>query len=427
MTPLALTLILALGQSPDSALKDRVAQLVEQLEGSDAKTRDAAKASLVKLGTRALPLLPEAAKSPLKERLTEVREAVEEGRGKLNVGASRVTIQGKGMRLTEVVKALQQQSGNPLTDLREENGAEVTNPSMDLDILDKPFLEALDLATAAAGVRPSHYSGDGSIGIMAGAMMADPNAPAAPMPAAPALAPLYEGPFRVEFRQIAITRDLLAGASTATAQFAVAWEPRLRPIQMSFKGKDIEITDDAGAKVEASVPEEAQAITLGLDNPVAEFNLALVAPPRKAQRLASVKVKLEFLAPASVKTFRFKSLMGKAETQQQGPVKATLLGTEVDVGDWTVKLRLTAPTGGPEAESYQAGTLNNRVWLQKADGSRQEPIGANTLPADAGSLGFAYFFADLPGKPADYTFVVEAPAQLVTIPLEFTFKDVPLP
>ena len=424
---IALALILALGQSPDSALKDRVAQLVEQLESADAKARDAAKAALVKLGARVVPLLPEAPRSPLKERLAEVREAVEEARGKLNVGAARVTIRGKGLRLTEVVKALQQQSGNPMSDLREENGAEVTNPSMDLEIVDRPFLEALDLAATAAGLRPSYYTGDGTVGIMAGAMMADPNAPAAPMPAAPPLAPLYEGPFRVEFRQVSITRDLLAGASTATAQFAVAWEPRLRPMQMSFKGKDIEIVDDTGAKVEASVPEEAQAITLGLDNPVAEFNLALVAPPRKAQRLASVKVKLEFLAPASVKTFRFKTLTGKAETQQQGPVKATLLGTEVDEGDWTVKVRLTAPTGGPEAESYQAGTLNNRVWLQKADGSRSEPIGANTLPADPGSLGFAYFFADLPGKPTDYTFVVEAPAQVVTIPLEFTFKDVPLP
>ena len=424
---IALALMLALGQSPDSALKDRVAQLVEQLESTDAKARDAAKAALVKLGARVGPLLPDAAKSPLKERLTEVREALDEARGKLNTGASRVTIRGKGMRLTEVVKALQSQSGNAISDLREEGGADVTNPSTDLEIVDKPFLEALDLAAAAVGVKSTFFTNNGTIGLMADAMMADPNAPPAPMPAAPALPPIYEGPFRVEFRQITLGRDLQAGATTATAQFVVGWEPRLRPIQMSFKGKDVEILDDTGATIAASVPEEAQAITLGLDNPAAEFNLNIVAPARKAQKLATARVKLEFLAPASIKTFRFKSLMAKAETQQQGTVKATLLGTEVDEGDWTVKVRLTAPSGGPEAESYQAGTLNNRVWLQRADGSRVEPIGANTLAADPGNLGFAYFFADLAGKPADYTLVVEAPARVVAIPLEFTFKDVPLP
>ena len=34
---------------------------------------------------------------------------------------------------------------------------------------------------------------------------------------------------------------------------------------------------------------------------------------------------------------------------------------------------------------------------------------------------------DAPGKPKDHMLVYESPAKVVAIPLEFEFKDVPLP
>jgi hypothetical protein len=34
---------------------------------------------------------------------------------------------------------------------------------------------------------------------------------------------------------------------------------------------------------------------------------------------------------------------------------------------------------------------------------------------------------DAPGKPAEYRLVYETPSKVITIPLEFEFKDVPLP
>ena len=46
---------------------------------------------------------------------------------------------------------------------------------------------------------------------------------------------------------------------------------------------------------------------------------------------------------------------------------------------------------------------------------------------DGGRLGFEYLFVDAPGKPEDYKFVYETPSRVITAPLEFTFKDVPLP
>ena len=84
--------------------------------------------------------------------------------------------------------------------------------------------------------------------------------------------------------------------------------------------------------------------------------------------------------------------------------------------------------GGPAFESYRQGLFNNRIWLQSADGSRFEHNGGfyNT-GSDGGKLGFEYLFVDAPGKPADYQLVYETPSKVITIPLEFEFKDVLLP
>ena len=72
---------IALGQGADSALKDRVDQLVEKLAAKEAADRDSAEKALTGLGAKALPLLPDAAKlkdAAVKARLDKVRLALAE-------------------------------------------------------------------------------------------------------------------------------------------------------------------------------------------------------------------------------------------------------------------------------------------------------------------------------------------------------------
>ena len=106
----------------------------------------------------------------------------------------------------------------------------------------------------------------------------------------------------------------------------------------------------------------------------------------------------------------------------------TLQNVEIDEQVWKVNVELAYPDGGPAFESYRQGLFNNRIWLQKADGSRFEHNGGfSNTSSDGGKLGFEYLFVDAPGKPADYQLVYETPSKVITIPLEFEFKDVPLP
>jgi hypothetical protein len=430
----ALSLLVGPGlvRGQDAALRDRVAQLVGRLKADKAADRDAAEQALVALGAKALPALPDPASiadAEQKGRLERVREALAQADEAQAFTASKVTIKGQGMRLTEALKQLQQQSGNVVTDQREQMGEEVTNPAMDLEIVDQPFFAALDAICEKAGVQPTFYTGDGSVGILAGA----PAMPGGdgPMPAGSKAPVVYEGPFRIAFRQVAASRDLATGRGTANAQFEVAWEPRLRPMLLALKSEDVSIRDDRGNAVTPSVAEEAASVILRPENPAAEVNLNMNAPDRQAQRLASLKVTAQMTLPAGVRAFRFADLT-KPGRQAQGKVAVSLDSAQAEEHVWKLRVGLDYPGGGPAFESYQQGLFNNRLWLLRKDGGRLEHTGPHgggfsNLGSDGGKLAFEYLFVDVPGKMADYGFVYETPSRVETVPVTFEFKDVALP
>jgi hypothetical protein len=424
---------LSYGQATVAALTDRVTQLVEKLDSEKAETRDQAEKSLVKLGARAIPVLPDTSKKlsdRQKAALDRVRAALAEDMEKTKLDASKVTIQATGIRLSEAIKQLQRQTGNPITDLREQAGAEATNPSLDLDIVDKPFFEALDLIAEKGGVSLNFYTADGTIGLMPGAAAADdkPDQIGEEVKPAPKPRVLYVGPFRVQLNLIASSRDLRTGLDRANAQFEVAWEPRLRPMLLALKSEEIKIIDDRDEEVAPEVSGESASIILRPENPSSEMNLNMAAPDRAARVLKSLKVRADVTVPAGIRTFRFPKLTAENITSKQGDMSVELESTEVDEAVWKVNVTLKMAGEGPAFESYRQGLFNNRIWLQKPDGSRFELNGGfSNTASDGGTLSFEYLFVDAPGKPADYGFVYETPSKILTIPLEFEFKDVPLP
>ena len=406
------------------ALRDRVDGLVVKLDSDKLEARDEAQKALIALGAKALPLLPDGSKGSVevKARLTKVREAIESAREQeTNLGASKITLQAKGIRLSEAIQKLQALSGNSINDLREQTGGEVTNPAFDLDLKGVPFFEALDEVARKGGVTINFFSGDGSIGLISGAM-------GATMPTGKPMV-AYGGPFRVQFKELAVVRDFGTGVGTANAQFEVAWEPRLRPMLFALKSDGITIVDDQGKKVSAMVMDETEDTVLRPENPAAEVNLNLQAPERSAKTLNSLKVKGDVTIPAALKLFKFPKLDAKKAMQKQGEIQVTLESTEIDEQVWKVSVVVAYPTeGGPAFESYRQGLFNNRIWLQKPDGTRFEHNGGfNNTSTDGGKLAFEYLFVDVPGKPADYGLVYETPSKILTIPIEFEFKQVPLP
>jgi hypothetical protein len=414
----------------DAALRDRVLQLVDRLDAPTAEQRESATTSLIKLGPKILPLLPDPATAKTaerKERLERVRTALRAKEEDVNTGASKITITGKAIRLSEAVQQLQRQSGNAVTDLREQMGADVTNPGLDLDLRDKSFFEALDEITRLADVGTSFTTGDGSIGIMPGsAGSPDGDAPAPRAGTKPILQ--YMGPFRIELLQVGTVREFRAANATTTVQIEAAWEPRLRPMLLKLKYDRTKILDDQNREVKPQSEKESDEVVIRPENPAAPINLNLIAPARDAKKLSSLRVEAEVTIPAGIKVFKFPSLAQKDVTTKQGDVSVILEDTVVDEQVWKVNMTLVYPGEGPAFESYRQGLFNNRLWLQRADGSRFEHNGGySNTSSDGGKLGFEYLFVDVPGRPADYQLVYETPSKVITIPLVFEFKDIPLP
>jgi hypothetical protein len=394
-----------------------VLQLVDRLDDAKPEARDEAQTRLIKLGAKILNLLPDPATVSSKERkdrLEKIKAALLAD-AETRTGASLVTIQAKGIRLTEAIAQLQKQTGNAITDLRESLGAEVTNPAFDIDLSKVPFHEALDRVTRLADVSINAFTGDGSIGITAGKPPKDPMIQ-------------YVGPFRVAFKQLTQVRDLQAGTSAANAQLELSWEPRLRPMLLALKSDGVTVKDDKAREIKPQTMMESNEVPLRPENPAVELNINLEGPDRTATKLSSFKVKTEITLPAGIRSFRFPSLAQENVTQKQGDVSATLQNVEIDEQVWKVNVEIAYPDSGPAFESYRQGLFNNRLWLQKDDGTRFEHNGGfSNTSSDGGKLGFEYLFVDAPGKPADYQFVYETPSKVITIPLEFEFKNVPLP
>jgi hypothetical protein len=299
--------------------------------------------------------------------------------------------------------------------MREQLGADATNPAIDLQIRDKPFFEALTEVTRLAEVGMEFYSGDGSIGITPTMSASKPTIQ-------------YTGPFRIQLKQIGLNHDFEAGTTKASIQLEAAWEPRLRPMLLKLKAEELKVLDDRGKEIKPDVEMESDEVVVRPENPVAEININLQAPDRAASKLKSLRVKAELTIPAGLKVFKFPSLAQENVTVKQGDVSVTLQDTEVDEQTWKVHVELAYPGEGPAFESYRQGLFNNRLWLQRSDGSRFEQNGGfNSSGSGGGKIGFEYLFVDAPGKPSDYQLVYETPSKVITIPLEFEFKDIPLP
>jgi hypothetical protein len=417
------------GGSDPAALKRQVSELVQQLDTERAAARDDAQRELLKLGPAILPLLPAADAQGLtaeqKRRLAELRVALSKATGKADPG--RVTLKGAGLTLTDVLAAIQKQTGNDLVDLREEFGQEVTNPDVDVDWKDTPFWTALDELAAKARVGYYLDTGDRrAVGIVAVEGM--------PPNAAPKT---YTGPFRLVMGQIVRRLVFEAAEATCTVQLEIAWEPRLRPILFEQDPADLDVTDDQGRKIEPEAPETAVAeggspkAQASVDSSMirTDFILNLKRPPAAAEAIKLLKGKLNVLLPADVQTFRFRDLAkAKDAKSKKGDVSITLQKFKDDGGVWAFDLLLEFEGSAEAFESYETWFLDNEIYLERPDGTRfAHNGGLNTTESGEGRVGLQYLFVDAPGKIADYQLVYKCPSRIERLAVPYEFKDLKLP
>ncbi len=400
-------------------LGGRVRQLVRQLDSPQLGQRDAAEEELVRLGTKVLEFLPRSvdpAKAEVAQRVGRIRQRLQRARAESAVEPSRLTLRG-AMPLEKVFAAFADQTGNKI------DASRLSGPVLKQEVVVEyqktPFWEALDRLLDRTRLAFYPYGEKRSVEIL------PQGGPRQPRPGGRVC---YTGPFRFEAVSIIAQRDLRSPENRSLKlEIEIAWEPRLAPINFRQRMADVKAVDDRGDPLATESREAAPEMPVERGPIAKRFSLPLALPARDARTIASLRGTLQALVPSQMETFRFDQLAtAKDAVQRAAGVTVVLEGASKS--DKSVELRLRVRFDQPfEAlASHRTWIFNNPASLQRPGGKPIAPESAMPTRQTANELGIAYEFR-VDGPLEDCTLVYQTPGMILSTPLEYEFRDLPLP
>ncbi|MEN6452595.1 MAG: hypothetical protein ABFC96_19055 [Thermoguttaceae bacterium] len=418
-------LTLSLFAAPAEAASDadsraEVQRLVRQLDASQLSQRDAAEASLLKLGPAILDLLPtktERMSAEVAQRLARVRQKLQRQAADAAIRPSTITLHDDAMPLSKVLEAFGRQSGNPITDSRQRMGQPAADPTLKANFDKKPFWPALDQVLDQAGLTLYPFAEQAGLSVVTRGQATSRTGRAC-----------YAGPFRIEPVDVIARRDLRSpAAQSLMVGVEVAWEPRLRMISLAQRMADVTATDDRGRPLAVAEPQGQIESPMSGDAPAVKLELPLKLPPRSAERIATLKGKLIATIPGRTETFRFAKLAEAKNVEKRvAGVTVTLEDVRKNNDAWEVRVRVRFDEAGDALASHRNWIFTNPATLEGPDG---KPINYDTFETTAqekNELGIAYLFSV--DKPIDqFTFVYKTPGTIVLSEFPYELKDIRLP
>ncbi|MEM9187276.1 MAG: hypothetical protein AAGB00_12355 [Planctomycetota bacterium] len=416
-----------------------VEALVLQLGADSEDERDAARERLLELsgptiaaGEKMLNTLPkpvEQMPAAVRGALTELRRSIADRVAELTVSETRVTIDVVEEPLSEVLKQIEEQTGNRVVDYREQFGQRAGDTPVTITIDDLPFWEAMDQLLDEAGLGVYAYSGEEALAIVGREAGATPRWATA----------AYAGPLRVEPIRLTASRNLRqVGGESLNLQLEIQWEPRLAPIAFAQPLADIEAENEAGARLSVARPEGTIDLEVQSGGQALEMTLPMLLPARDTNLIATLRGKMQAIMPGRRAEFRFDKLTGitKPIEQREGGATVSLVDMRKNNEIWELRMRLKLE--GADAQdaqkqgaddtfaSHRGWVFGNASYLLGADGEPIEHAGYETTMQRGNEIGLAYLF-DLPDGPDGLTWVYESPTAIVRFPVEYELSRIPLP
>jgi hypothetical protein len=413
----------------DDDRAQEISKLVQQLNDDRAAERDAAETRLLELAgnttamtDKFLELLPEDNdQMPLavRERLSRIRQQVEDRVAKVAVEATTVTLDAKDMPIAEVFSTIETQTGNKLVDNRQQDDdADASPTNVTIELKGEPFWPALDQILDKGNMGVYAYGGEEALSIVSRASDERPRYGSAN----------YAGPFRIEVLEVQAQRNLRSpDQQSLKCQVEVAWEPRLRPIALSQPVADISATTDTGQQLMVSQPDAVLDVEVPNGTQAAEIIVPFSLPPREAKRITTLRGKLRALVPGRHVKFQFDDLANAAgKSDSRGGVQVTVDDVRKNNAIWEVHMRLSLDEDNEALQSHRGWAFQNLSYLVDQDGQSIDNAGFETTRQTANEVGMAYLF-DLPEGVEGLSWVYETPAAIVELPVEYEIKDIELP
>ncbi|HEY4308270.1 MAG TPA: hypothetical protein VGN12_02360 [Pirellulales bacterium] len=418
LTFLPALLLLAQVTARADDLAPTVTKLVRQLDASEKTRREDAEQQLLKLGPAVLPLLPSAedGSAEVKLRLARVRTQLETLRGEQEVKASELTLSGTAIPLSEVIAAIEKQTGNKLVDFRRDFGQQPDKKTFDLTFDKTPFWSAFDQILDQGGLTIYSYAGVPGLALVNRSGNELPRHDRG----------IYTGAFRVEATEVSAKRDLRDATGQALKlDVEVGWEPRLAPIAITQAAESVTAIGDNNEKLGAAPNGEFEA-TVNPGDATASMPLTFSLPSRDMKKITSLKGSFSVMLPGQVETFRFEKLTSGAPIEQRkGAVKVILEQARKNNDIWEIRVRVVFDSPGKALESHRTWILHNEAALETPGKESINFAGLETTRQADNEVGVAYLF-DVPDI-ADHTFIYKTPTVLMNAAVPYELHDVALP
>ena len=400
---------------PEEPLAAKVRLLVRQLNDDQLARRESAERSLIDLGPEVLDLLPPIAPgmfTEVRQRLARIRTLLEKRAAESLWQPTRVWLEGE-LAVSDALAALARQTGNRVA------GFEGRPGTVRANYRDRLYWEALDDVLDQAGLSVNPFGGQPNTLVVAAR-------PPDELPLRGRAA--YRGVLRFEAVRVELRRDLRNPAIDGMRLTVhVTWEPRISPISLIQPLANVEAVTDQGERLAASAEQAVLNASAESGVSAVELGIPLALPRREARSIARFRAVLTVLAPGRTDTFEFTNLDTARNVEQaRAGVRVTLEELRKNLDVYEVRLRVRFADAPEALESHRGWVYRNEAFLLSAGGKRIDNAGVQPTRHNGEELGLSYLF-ELPGSLAGCKFVYKTPAVILRVPVDYEFRDIPLP
>lgn len=430
--PLLLTIAIALVAAPplradNEPLKAQVDELVQSLDADTISERDIAEKNLLLLvdvegvgPEKLLGVLPKPNDNmppAVRERLATIRRMVEEKMATESIEASKITLEAISWPLDEVLKKLEEISGNKILDDRDAE-AKANDPEIIIKVDNEPFWSVMDQVMDQARLSQYAYAGENALALVA---RGDGEGQRFGRAA-------YSGPFRFEVTEVTATRSIRnPGNESLTLDLEIAWEPRLRPIAVSQQLDRMDAVTPEGNRLAAAQQGRVFDIEVQEGSCAATINAPFALPDRSVKEIMVLGGTIAALVPGKREEFRFDDLASKEPvSQSRGGVKVTVERVVQNGPVWEVHMNFMLENDNGALASHRGWVFNNPSYLVGDDGQPIDYAGIETIKQTPNEVGIAYLF-DIEGGIDGMTWVYESPVSIVTREYKYQLEGVKLP
>lgn len=419
-------LAMAAGEDAKASLADQIGPLVRQLNAAQLAEREEAERKLLQLGPEALPHLPPVGDRTSAEtamRLSRLQQKLLKLQATSAAEPTLVTIKSAEMPLSEALKLISEQTGNPVTDYRDSRGEDKSDPKVKVDFDKTSYWRALDNVLDQAGLTLYGFAGQRGAFVVSRSSDSRPRAEAN-----------YAGLFRFEAVRFEALRELRGGELGSLKFFMeISWEPRLQPFAILQPLAQVTAVGDNGETIPLGNAEAEPEALVREGMSAAELEVPLALPKRSMEKIKSLKGKLTALVPGPAQDFRFAEIpitTGRAAAQrvEQRKAGATVTIDQLRKNNqvWELSMRLKFEGPASAMESHRGWILENEARFEDKAGQKIEPAGIEQTLQSKDEVGVSYFF-DLKDGPQKLVFVYRTPVMVLEVPVEYEFHDLQLP